>query len=105
MAKRTQELCRHLVEHYRGRADNVWKGAKTGDELLGRVRALPGFGDAKARIFVALLAKRLGVQPAGWEQVAADWASIADVDRYERIAEIRDAKRLRKAAAREAAGG
>jgi uncharacterized HhH-GPD family protein len=105
MARRTQALCQHLVEHYDGNAANVWKGAKTGDELLTRVRALPGFGADKSRIFVGLLGKRLGVRPAGWEHVAADWATIADVDRYERIAEIRDAKRERKRlAARDAAG-
>ncbi len=105
MAKRTQALCQHLVEHYGGDAANVWKRAKTGDELLARVRALPGFGADKARIFVGLLGKRLGVRPAGWEQVAADWATIADVDRYERIAEIRDAKRERKRAARDTSAG
>jgi uncharacterized HhH-GPD family protein len=98
MAKRTYDLCRHLVEHYDGRAENVWAGVESGEELLARVHALPGFGKDKARIFVGLLGKRLGVQPPGWEQVAADWASIADVDSFERIAEIRDKKRAAKAA-------
>ena len=97
MAKRTQDLCRYLVEHHGGKAENIWKKVATGDELLARVRALPGFGNDKARIFVGVLGKRLGVQPAGWELVAADWASIADVDSYERISEIRDAKRAAKA--------
>src|SRR5690242_18311621 len=98
MAKRTYDLCRHLVEHYDGQAENVWAGLESGEELLARVKALPGFGKDKARIFVGLLGKRLGVQPPGWEQVAADWASIADVDSFERIAEIRDKKRAAKAA-------
>jgi uncharacterized HhH-GPD family protein len=100
MAKRTQALCAHLVEHYGGRADAVWKGVKTGDELLARVVALPGFGQAKARIFVGLLGKRLDVRPAGWEVAAADWPSIADVDSYERVLEIREKKRAMKAAAK-----
>ena len=82
-----------LVEHYDGRAENVWAGAATGDELLARVQALPGFGNDKSRIFVGLLGKRLGVRPPGWEQAAADWASIADVDTYERVVEIREQKR------------
>jgi uncharacterized HhH-GPD family protein len=103
MAKRTYDLCRHLVEHYDGRAENVWMGVGSGEELLARVHALPGFGKDKARIFVGLLGKRLGVQPPGWDQVAADWASIADVDSFERIAEIRDKKRAAKAAKK--AGG
>jgi uncharacterized HhH-GPD family protein len=101
MAKRTQALCAHLVENYGGRADAVWKGVKTGDELLARVVALPGFGQAKARIFVGLLGKRLDVRPAGWEVAAADWPSIADVDSYERVLEIREKKRAMKAGAKQ----
>jgi uncharacterized HhH-GPD family protein len=101
MAKRTQALCAHLVEHYDGRADAVWKGVPTGDELFARVVALPGFGPAKARIFVGLLGKRLDVRPAGWEVVAADWPSIADVDAFERVLEIREKKKAMKAAAKQ----
>jgi uncharacterized HhH-GPD family protein len=100
MAKRTHALCAFLVEHYDGRADAVWTDVESGEELLTRLLALPGFGEAKARIFVGLLGKRLGVQPPGWELVAADWASIADVDSFERVAEIREQKRARKAAAK-----
>ncbi len=103
MAKRTHDLCRHLVENYDGRAEGVWSGVAGGEELLARVHALPGFGKDKSRIFVGLLGKRLGVQPPGWEAVAADWASIADVDTFERIAEIRDKKRAAKAAKKTAA--
>ena len=78
-------------------------GAETGRELLDRVQALPGFGADKARIFVAVLGKRLGVTPPGWEEVAADWASIADVDSFERIGEIREKKRAAKAAKKQVA--
>ena len=98
MAKRTHALCTYLVEHYDGRAENVWQDASTGAELLEQVLALPGFGKDKARIFVGLLGKRLGVQPKGWEEAAADWPSIADVDTYERVLEIREKKRAMKAA-------
>jgi len=98
MAKRTYDLCRHLVEHYDGHAENLWIGATTGEELLARVQALPGFGRDKSRIFVGVLGKRLGIRPPGWDDVAADWPSIADVDAYERVAEIREKKRAAKAA-------
>ena len=104
MAKRTHDLCTYIVEHYDGRTEAIWSDAATGDELLARVLALPGFGQDKARIFVALLGKRLGVQPPGWEAVAADWASIADVDSFERITEIREKKRAAKAAKRATKG-
>jgi uncharacterized HhH-GPD family protein len=98
MGNRTHQLCAYLVEHHDGKAENVWTGAASGDELLERVLALPGFGADKARIFVGLLGKRLDVRPPGWEKVAADWASIADVDSYERVAEIRQQKKAAKAA-------
>ena len=83
-----------LVEHYDGRAENVWAGAATGDELLARVKALPGFGNDKARIFVGLLGKRLGVRPPGWEQAAADWA----VDRRRRQLRPRHARSASRSA-------
>jgi uncharacterized HhH-GPD family protein len=98
MAQRTHALCAYLVEHHDGRAEAVWEGVDSGAELLARVQALPGFGMAKARIFVGVLGKRLGVRPAGWDEAAADWASIADVDSFARIGEIREAKRAMKAA-------
>jgi len=108
MAARTQALCRVLVDEYDGRADTVWKPATTGQELFANLRHLPGFGEQKARIFVALLAKRLGVTPPGWEQAAGPYAaagyfSVADIDSAEALALVREHKRAVKAAAREAA--
>ena len=97
MAKRTHALaCTSSATTTA--ADRLWADVTTGAELLQRVRALPGFGDAKARIFVGLLGKRLGVRPPGWDTAAADWPSIADVDSFERVPEIRERKRARKAA-------
>ncbi len=103
MAKRALDLCRYLVENYGGDPEALWADVATGEELLGRVQALPGFGRDKSRIFVGLLGKRLGVRPPGWEDAAADWASIADVDTFARVAEIRDQKRAAKAAKKAAA--
>jgi uncharacterized HhH-GPD family protein len=102
MAKRAHALCVFLVDNYGGRADAVWADVATGEELLERVRALPGFGNDKARIFVGLLGKRMGVRPDGWEDAAADWPSIADVDTFERVAEIREKKKAAKASAKAA---
>jgi uncharacterized HhH-GPD family protein len=105
MAGRTQELCRALVERYDGRAETVWTGADTGQQLVANLRALPGFGEQKARIFTALLAKRLGVTPPGWEDVAGPYAqvghfSVADVDGPEALAAVREHKKAMKAAAK-----
>ena len=105
-AKRVQELCRILVERYGGRADAVWTSAEDGPQLLAAVKALPGFGDQKARIFVALLGKQLGVRPPGWEEAAGDFAapgtylSVADIDGPHSLALVRRSKQEKKAAAR-----
>ncbi|HUR22932.1 MAG TPA: HhH-GPD-type base excision DNA repair protein [Acidimicrobiales bacterium] len=107
-AKRVQALCRIIVDEYAGRADRIWKKAADGAELLRRVKALPGFGEQKARIFVALLGKQLGVQPPGWEKAAGDYGragsfiSIADIDGPESLARVRRYKQQKKAAAKAA---
>jgi uncharacterized HhH-GPD family protein len=69
----------------------------SGEALSRRISKLPGFGDQKTKITVAVLAKKLGVQPPGWEAYAASWHSIADVDSAETMAEARDVKRRMKA--------
>jgi uncharacterized HhH-GPD family protein len=103
MGKRVQELCRALVERYDGRAENVWTGVGTGDELLARLKALPGFGDEKSRIFVALLGKRFGVQPEGWREAAGPFGdevprSVADIHDAESLARVREWKKAKRAA-------
>ena len=98
MSKRAQALCQVLVDEYDGRAENLWETADTGAELLKRLKALPGFGNDKSRIFVGLLGKRLGVRPEGWEEKAADWPSIADVATFDDVAVLREQKRAMKAA-------
>ncbi len=105
MAKRTQEMCQALVDHHGGDAEQVWAGVTTGTELVARVAALPGFGDQKARIFAALLAKQLGVQPAGWREATGDYGqdgyrSIADVVDDESRLKVRAYKKEKKAAAK-----
>jgi uncharacterized HhH-GPD family protein len=105
MAGRTQALARSLVDNYGGDASQVWLTAGDGAQLLANLRELPGFGDQKARVFVALLAKRLGVQPPGWEDAAGPygrpgWFSVADIDGPESLARVREHKRAVKAEAK-----
>lgn len=106
MAGRVQELCRYLVEHHDGRAEHVWEGVATGSELLGRLKALPGFGDQKARIFLALLGKQLGVRPEGWREAAGLYGedgalrSVADVTSPQTLKEVRAYKQAVKAEAK-----
>jgi len=63
MAERVQRLCQVVVDEWDGKVERVWETATTGEELYGRLKVLPGFGDYKARVFVALLAKQLGCRP------------------------------------------
>jgi uncharacterized HhH-GPD family protein len=97
-AKRTQQLARFVVEHYDGDTARLWTSASSGQELYQRLRELPGFGEAKARIFAGVVGKRLGLGPSGWEAVAADWPSIADVAQWEDVFTLRQLKREAKAA-------
>jgi uncharacterized HhH-GPD family protein len=106
MAVRVQALCRLVIEEYGGDAAALWRTAGTGKELLARLRALPGFGEQKARIFVALLGKQLGVRPEGWREVAGPYGedgsrrSAADVTDAETLAEVRAFKQAAKRAAK-----
>jgi uncharacterized HhH-GPD family protein len=105
MAKRTHQLCQHLVDQHDGQAANVWRGVDSGAALFKRVKALPGFGEEKAKIFTALLAKRFGVRPAGWEEAAAPFSddlkrSVADIDGPDALAEVRSFKQRKKADAK-----
>ncbi len=101
MAKRIQSLAQTIVDDYGGAAERVWKDAETGDELFARLRALPGYGDEKARIFVAILAKRIGVRPDGWQEAAGPFAddtprSVADIDSPDTLARVREWKQMMK---------
>ena len=103
MAGRIQDLCRHLVDHHGGDAADIWRGASDGADLSRRLRALPGYGAEKTMIFVAILAKRFGVAPEGWEAAAGPFAddvprSVADIDSPEALATVRAWKKAQKAA-------
>ncbi|MFJ8939600.1 HhH-GPD-type base excision DNA repair protein [Streptomyces sp. NPDC102365] len=117
MAKRIQQLCQYLVEHYDGDAARVWEdagtgtgtGVATGAELLRRLKELPGFGTQKAQIFLALLGKQLGVRPKGWREAAGPYGeagsfrSVADITGPESLTKVRAHKQEMKAAAKAAA--
>ncbi len=106
MAKRVQELCQQVVERYGGQPAAIWLSAETGDELLASVKQLPGFGDDKARKFVAFVGKRLKVTPKGWKEASSPFGepgtflSVADIDGPESLARVRSQKKAMKAAAR-----
>ncbi|WP_298566161.1 HhH-GPD-type base excision DNA repair protein [Streptomyces luteogriseus] len=108
MAKRIQQLCQYLVEHYDGDAEAVWRDVATGKDLLKRLAELPGFGKQKAQIFLALLGKQLGVRPTGWREAAGSYGepdsfrSVADITGPESLVKVRAHKQEMKAAAKAA---
>jgi len=101
MGRRIHELCTVLVEQYDGDGANVWADVDRAGDLKKRLRALPGFGEEKTKIFIALLAKRMGVAPEGWEGVAAPFSddvprSAADVHDEVSLAEVREWKQTQR---------
>ena len=109
MAKRIQDLARVIVDDYDGDAAALWtRGGPDGAEVVRRLRALPGFGEEKARIFLALLGKQYGVTPRGWRATAGDYGragthlSVADVVDKGSLDAVRAYKKKMKAAAKQA---
>ncbi|WHU48720.1 HhH-GPD-type base excision DNA repair protein [Gordonia sp. L191] len=105
MAGRVQELARTVVAEYDGETERIWTEATTGADLFARLRKLPGFGEQKAKIFTALLAKQLDVKPAGWTKVVGDYGkkgfrSVADVTDADSLLRVREFKKAAKAAAK-----
>jgi uncharacterized HhH-GPD family protein len=103
MGKRIHAVCEALVADYRGNAANIWKGVDDAGEVYRRLRALPGYGDEKSKIFLALLAKTQGVDLAGWREAAGKFGddtprSVADVHDEVSLGKVREWKKAQKAA-------
>jgi uncharacterized HhH-GPD family protein len=111
MAKRVQDVCRVVATDYDDKVENIWKGVTDGDELVGRLNALPGFGIQKSKIFAALLGKQLGVSPDGWQKATTPYGdvdaflSVADITSPETLDKVRANKRAIKAKAKARAKG
>ena len=103
MGKRIHDVCTVVANEYGGKAERIWADVPDGAELLRRLHALPGYGDEKSRIFVAILAKTQGVAPPGWQDAAGKFGddsprSVADIDCPESLAKVRAWKQAQKAA-------
>jgi uncharacterized HhH-GPD family protein len=105
MARRVQDFCAAVASEYGGRAERIWTEAADGRDLERRLLALPGIGQMKAKTIVAVLAKRFGVTPPGWEEVAPQHPTLGDVDSSAALAEYQAAKRAHKAAQRAGQAG
>ena len=106
MAQRIQAMCIVLAEKYKGKGENMWADVTDGQVLFERLRELPGFGEEKAQIFVALLGKRFDIAPAGWKRAAGVFSdsnprTVADITSPETLLTVRAWKKAEKAAARD----
>ena len=107
MAARVQSLCAAVQDDWDGDASAIWtRDAPSGGEVLTRLKKLPGFGEQKAKIFLALLGKQCGFDGEGWREASAPYGedgsfrSVADIVSPESLAKVREHKRAMKAAAK-----
>src|SRR3984957_20413058 len=106
MAGRVQAVCRVIADDYGNKTEDIWRGVQSGEELIARLRALPGFGEQKAKIFAALLGKQLGICPEGWRKVTTPYGkegsslSVADITDPESLLKVRATKKAMKAKAK-----
>ncbi len=103
MAQRIHAMCTMIASTYKGKGANIWAGVNDAAELVRRLRALPGFGEEKTQIFVALLGKRFGVRPKGWKKVAGAFSdtqprSVADINSAAMLLKVRGYKKMQKVA-------
>ncbi len=102
MGERVHAVCEHVVEQYDGQADKIWKGVRNAQTVYDRLREVPGYGEEKTKIFMAILAKRFDKKPSGWEELAAPFSddvkrSVADISSEEALHEVRKWKKAQKA--------
>jgi uncharacterized HhH-GPD family protein len=109
MGRRIHAMCVVLADRYGGQPERLWETAKSGTDCYARLRELPGYGEEKAQIFVALLAKRFGVRPKGWKSAAGLFAdqqprTIADCHDEASLARVREWKRIQREAKKDKQG-
>ena len=110
MAKRVRQLCQVLTDDHDGQAANIWKDARSGSEVRANLERLPGFGADKAAIFTAVLGKRRGITPEGWQEAAGYYGepgtfrSVADIVDSDSLQKVRETKKSVKAAKKEMSG-
>ena len=102
MAKRIHQMCVILTTEYKGKGSNVWKKIENAEELRKRLRQLPGYGEEKTEIFIALLGKTFGVRPVGWKKAAGVFSdtkprSVADIYSQASLLKVRGFKQMQRA--------
>jgi len=102
MAKRIYDMCTIIAAEYKGKAENIWNDVEDAEELRKRLRKLPGYGEEKTEIFIALLGKRFGIRPKGWKIKAGEFSdnqprSVADIYSAATLLKVRAYKQMQRA--------
>ena len=97
MAKRVQAVAQFVEVEYDGDTDSIWRDAVDANDLMKRLTAMPGFGEYKARIYLAVLGRRFGVHPSGWETYLPDWPNISEIETPDDRADLKLRKKEWKA--------
>jgi uncharacterized HhH-GPD family protein len=102
MAKRIYDMSTIIAAEYKGKAENIWKDVADAEELRKRLRKLPGYGEEKTEIFIALLGKRFGIRPKGWKEKAGEFSdgqprSVADIYSAASLLKVRAYKQMQRA--------
>jgi uncharacterized HhH-GPD family protein len=102
MAKRIYDMSAIIAVEYKGKAENIWKDVEDAEELRARLRKLPGYGEEKTEIFIALLGKRFGIRPKGWKVKAGEFSdnqprSVADIYSAATLLKVRAYKQMQRA--------
>ena len=102
MAKRIYDMSTIIAAEYKGKAENIWKDVVDAEELRKRLRKLPGYGEEKTEIFIALLGKRFGIRPKGWKEKAGEFSdgqprSVADIYSVASLLKVRAYKQMQRA--------
>jgi len=98
MAKRTQAVANFIVDTYAGDPSGLWNGVDTSSELVARIKKVPGFGDYKAKVYAAVLARQFDIKPDGWDENLPDWPNISEVTSPEGLLDMKSRKKAWKAA-------
>ena len=98
MAKKVQAVAQYIVDEHDGHVAGLWEGAESASAVVGRMQAMPGFGEYKARVYFGVLAERFGIRPEGWEELVPDWPSIADITSPNDLLELKTRKKAWKEA-------
>jgi uncharacterized HhH-GPD family protein len=86
----------YIVDTYDGDVSGLWAGVKDNKEVLTRIKAMPGFGDYKARVYAAVLARHFGIKPDGWDAKLPEWPNISEVTSDESRADMKARKKVWK---------